>query len=114
MARTKLTKLKMISTSKGFQSILKAARKSKPTKGGIKLPLSWKRLSARVGAFRRENIRMRMGKLNRYKTALLRMRNISRRKKEAKKLLMLTNPAPKETQISSLCLETIDKLCLIF
>jgi hypothetical protein len=50
-----------------------------------------------------------------YKIALLRKRNISRRKKEAKKHFLLTHPAIEDTtQSFSLTLETIDKLCLIF
>ncbi len=114
MARTKLTKLSMISnpTSKYVNKI--AARKSQPNKSGIKMPLLWRKLAARVGAFKTETIRMRIGKLNMYKTALLRKRNISRRKREEKKHLMLTHPAYEETQNASLTVETLDKLCLIF
>jgi hypothetical protein len=115
MARTKVTKLSMHSSPNGMHVIKMAARKSQPSKGGIKIPIVWRNLAARVGAFKRETIRMRMGKLNMYKIALLRKRNISRRKKEAKKHFLLTHPAIEDTtQSLSLTLETIDKLCLIF
>jgi hypothetical protein len=113
MARTKLTnKLNKADPANPTKPVPKmAARKLEPNKRGIKLPPLWHKLASRVGAFKRESIRMRLGKLDRYKTAILRMRNISRRKRNAKKNLIGTQPTSEGIQKS---FEAIDKLCLIF
>ena len=91
-----------------------AGRKSKPNKMGMKLPPAWKKLAARVGAFRTHTIKMRMGRINKYRIALLRMRNITKRKRQAMDITLPMYPAPEPTQTSTINYENIEQLCLIF
>ena len=60
-------------------------RKTTPNLGGIKLPSTWEKLADRVGAFRiRRNYRTRLGIMDRYATALRRIKIINRRKRQLK------------------------------
>ena len=93
---------------------LKAGKKSKPNKRGMKLPPAWKKLAARVGAFRTHTIKMRMGRINKYRIALLRMKNITKTKRQAMDITLPMYPAPEPTQTFALNYENIEKLCLIF
>jgi hypothetical protein len=113
MAKTKLQN-RLSKANSVSQAPKIAPRKSEPNKDGIKLPLSWKKLASKVGVFKRESIRIRLGKIDKYKIALLRMKNISRRKRALKISAQTSNSNLENSNTPSFNLDRLNDLCLIF
>jgi len=91
------------------------SKKTAANLGGIKLPSDWKRLANRVGAFKFEsNFRKRLGIIDRYETALLRMKIIKRRKRQAKIEMENSKSITQEIKYFAVISEPDQSFCTIF